>query len=96
MTASVILDSYLHPAQVQGFDQGNRLVGADLGDCDEVGLVGVHTSPFVHRDSMLLASLGTHSGGSVHVSKLSLITAAVSLSAAEIEVVVGDQLEDLR
>ena len=76
MTASVILDSYLHPAQVQGFDQGNRVV--------------VHASPFVHRDSMLQASLGTHSGGSICESKLTLITTAVSLSAGETEVVVGD------
>ena len=45
---------------------------------------------------MLQASLGTHSGGSVHESKLTLITTAVSLSAGETEVVVGDQLEDLR
>ena len=86
----VTLDSYFRPTQVQGFDQGNRLVGADLGDCDEVGLVAVHESPFVHRDSMLQASLGTHSGGSICESKLTLITTAVSLSAGETEVVVGD------
>ena len=41
MTAGVILDSYLRPTQVQGFDQGNRLVGADL---DEGGLVVLHAS----------------------------------------------------
>ena len=96
MTASVILDSYLHPAQVQGFDQGNRLVGADLGDRDKVGLVAVHASPLVHRDSMLQAALGTHSRGSVRESKLALITIAVSLSAGETEVIVGDQLKDFR
>ena len=96
MTAGVILDSYLRPAQVQGFDQGNRLVGADLGDRDKVGLVVVHASPFVHKDSMLQVSLGTHSGGSVRESKLTLKTTAVSLSAGETEVIVGDQLEDLR
>ena len=45
---------------------------------------------------MLQASLGTHSGGSVRESELALITIAVSLSAGETEVVVGDQLEDLR
>ena len=45
---------------------------------------------------MLQASLGTHSGGSVRESKLTLITTAMSLSAGEAEVVVGDQLVDLR
>ena len=44
---------------------------------------------------MLQASLGTYSGGSVHESKLTLKTTAVSLSAGETEVIVGDQLEDL-
>ena len=96
MTACVILNSYLRPTQVRGFDQGNRLVGANLGDGDEVGLVAVHANPFVHKDSMLQASLGTHSGGSVRESKLTLIITAVSLSAGETEVVVGDQLEVLR
>ena len=96
MTASVILDSYLRPAQVQGFDQGNRLVGADLGDRHKVSLVAMHASPLVHRDSMLQASLHTHSRGSVHESKLALITIPVSLSAGETKVIVGDQLEDLR
>ena len=61
-----------------------------------MGLVVVHASPFVHRDSMLQASLGTHSGGSVPESKLTLKTTAVGLSAGETEVIVGDQLEDLR
>ena len=51
MTAGVILDSYLRPSQVHGFDQGNRLVDADLVDHDKVGLVVVHASHFVHRDS---------------------------------------------
>ena len=45
---------------------------------------------------MLQASLGTHSGGSFRESKLTLITTAMSLSAGEAEVVVGDQLVDLR
>ena len=61
-----------------------------------MGLVAVHASPFIHRDSMLQASLGTHSGGSVRESKLTLITTAMSLSAGEAEVVVGDHLVDLR
>ena len=56
----------------------------------------MHASPFVQRDSMLQASLGTYSGGSVHESKLTLKTTAMSLSAGETEVIVGDQLEDLR
>ena len=96
MTAGVILDSYFRPTQVQGFDQGNRLVGADLGDRDKVGLVAVHASPFVHSDSMLQASLETHSGGSVCESKLTLITTAMSLSSGETEVVFGAQFDDLR
>ena len=61
-----------------------------------MGLVVVHASPFVHRDSMLQASLGTHSGDSVRKSKLTLKTTAVGLSAGETEVIVGDQLEELR
>ena len=32
------------PPQVQGFDQGNRLVFTDLGDSDKVGLVVGHAS----------------------------------------------------
>ena len=72
LTASVTLDSYLRPTQVQGFDQGNRLVGPNLEDHDKVGLVAVLANPFVHRDSMLQASLETHSGGSVRESKLTL------------------------
>ena len=56
----------------------------------------MHASPFVHRDSMLQASLGTHSGGSVRESKFTLKTTAVGLNAGETEVIVGDQLEDLR
>ena len=72
MTASVLLDSCLRPTQVQGFNQGNRLVCADLRDRDEVGLVAVHASPFFHRDSMLQASLGTHFGGFILERKLTL------------------------
>ena len=60
LTAGVILDS-----QEQGFNQGNWLVGADLGDCDEGGLVTVHASSLVNRESILHAALGTYSGGSV-------------------------------
>ena len=68
----------------------------DLGDRDKVGPVAVHASPLVYRDSMLQESLGTHSRGSVRESELALITIAVGLSAGETEVIVGDQLEDLR
>ena len=41
--------------------------------------LAVHARPFVHSDSMLQASLETHSGGSVCESKLTLITTAMSL-----------------
>ena len=65
MTTRVILDSYWRVAQQHGLYQGNRLVGADLGDRDEGGLVAVHASSLVNRESILHAALGTYSGHSV-------------------------------
>ena len=96
MTAGVILDSYLRPTQVQGFDQGNRLVGADLGDGDEGGLVVVHASLFMHGDSIFEATLGTHFGHTTVVGSLALVTNAVSLGTCKTEAVIGDQFEDFR
>ena len=96
MTAGVILDSYLRPTQVQGFDQGNRLVGADLGDGDEGGLVVVHASLFMHGDSIFKATLVTHFGHAAVVGSLALGTDAVGLGTCKTEAVIGDQFEEFR
>ena len=93
MTAGVILDSYLRPTQVLGFDQGNRLVGADL---DEGGLFVLHASLFMHGDSIFEATLGRHYGHPAIVGSLALVIDAMSLGTCKTEAVIGDQFEDFR
>ena len=96
LTAGVILDSYLRPTQVQGFDQGNRLVGTDLGDGDEGGLVVVHASLFMHRDSIFVATLETHFGHTAVVGSLAPVTDTVGLGTCKTVADIGDQFEDFR
>ena len=72
MTTSVILDSYWRVAQEQGLYQRNRLVGADLGDRDEGGLVAVHAGAPMYRGSSLHATLGTCFGDTTEVCRFTL------------------------
>ena len=53
MTTLVILDPYWGVVQEYGFYQGNRPVGADLGDRDEGGLVVVHAGLLIYGDPSL-------------------------------------------
>ena len=87
MTASVILDSYLRPAQVQGFDQGNRLVGAGPGccACRHVYVQEFH-SPSNPRDTLWEFDEGS----------FALVVLPMGLSTCEAEMIVGDQFDDLR
>ena len=72
MTTSVILDSYWRVAQEHGLYQRNRLVGADLGDRDEGGLVAVHAGAPMYRGSSLHATLGTRFGDTIEVFRFTL------------------------
>ena len=72
MTTSGILDSYWRVAQKHGLYQRNRLVGADLGDRDEGGLVAVHAGAPIYRGSSLRATLGTRFGDTIEVFRFTL------------------------
>ena len=96
MTTRVILNPYWSVAQEYGLYQRDRLVGADLGDRDERGLVVVHAGTPVYRDSFLPATLGTSFEGTVEEGRLALVVFPMSLGTCKAEVIVGDQCEDLR
>ena len=57
-----------------------ELVGADLGDGDEGGLVVVHACTHMYRNSFLQATLGTCFGGTVEVGSLALVVLLMGLS----------------
>ena len=90
------MNPYWGVAQEYGFYQGNRPVGADLGVGDEGGLVAVHASLLMYRNSFFEATLGPHFGHTVVVGSLALVADTVSLGTCKTEAIIGDQFEDFR
>ena len=80
MTTRVILDPYWSVAQEYGFNQRDRLVGADLGDRDEGVLVAVHAGAPIYRGSFLHATLGTCFGDTIEEDRFTLEALPMCLS----------------